>query len=101
MMPGLSVPLAIDVEYETSYRNHCKKQSASYAEYAGRGETMNRIIGLALLGIGGVAVALAQAPPHWTAAPEIDPASGASVLVMAAGILILIRGRRRRKSRSV
>jgi hypothetical protein len=46
------------------------------------------IVGLILLVIG---------PPHWMG-PEIDPASGASALALVAGTLILIRGRRKKRS---
>ena len=50
---------------------------------------MCTIVGLILLSIG---------PPHWQQGPEIDPASGASALALVAGTLILIRGRRKKRS---
>jgi hypothetical protein len=54
---------------------------------------MYKITGLVLLGIGVGAVAIAE---HWTAAPEIDPASGTSALALVAGAFVLVRSRRKR-----
>ena len=62
--------------------------------------SMCRIIGLVLLGIGVGAVAMAQSyPAHWSA-PEIDPASGASALALVTGTFVLIRSRRKRNKRA-
>jgi hypothetical protein len=52
---------------------------------------LQRLAGLILLGIGACAV-MAAAPP---VAPEIDPASGVNALALAAGALLVIRGRRK------
>lgn len=51
---------------------------------------MHKILGFTLLGIGISAVLQAGI------APEIDPASGASVLALIAGTVVLIRGRRKK-----
>jgi hypothetical protein len=58
---------------------------------------VSRIVGLILVVIGAGAFAMAQ-DAHWQQGPEIDPASGASALALAAGTLILIRGRRKKRS---
>jgi hypothetical protein len=49
-----------------------------------------KIAGFALLSIGMSSVCQAAF------VPEIDPASGASALAMLAGVMLMIRGRRRR-----
>jgi hypothetical protein len=51
---------------------------------------MNKIVALVLLGIGAGVAAMA------TPAPEIDPASGASAVALLAGMVVVIRGRRRK-----
>jgi len=52
---------------------------------------MNKLIAVALLLLGGSAVAMA-AP----LAPEIDPASGANALALIAGGLMILRSRRKK-----
>ena len=60
---------------------------------------MKKIVGFTFSGIGmGVALMASARAPHF-AGPEIDPASGRSALALLAGILVLIRGRRKRQSR--
>ena len=54
------------------------------------GKSVQKLIGMILLVIGSASVAIA-AP----AVPEIDPTSGASVLALIAGALLIIRGRRK------
>jgi hypothetical protein len=49
---------------------------------------MRKILALVLLGIGSGAVAMA-------AVPEIDPASAGSALALLAGVVVMVRGRRR------
>ena len=48
-----------------------------------------RLVGLMLLLIGVSGLAMALAP----AAPEIDPSSGTSALALLSGALLVIRGR--------
>ncbi len=50
---------------------------------------MNKLIALALLFVG-FSIAL----PALNVAPEIDPASGANVLALIAGCLMILRSRR-------
>jgi len=52
-------------------------------------QTITKIAGLTLLGIGMSSVCLAVTP-------EIDPAAGGSALALLAGAMLMIRGRRRR-----
>ena len=52
---------------------------------------MRRILAIALLGIGSGVIAMAALP-----SPEIDPASAGSALVLLAGTLLVMRGRRRK-----
>ena len=51
---------------------------------------MMKVAGLTLLGIGMSSICLASGTP------EIDPASGGSALAMLAGVMLMVRGRRRR-----
>jgi len=51
--------------------------------------TLTKVSGLLLLAIGASSVCFASA------APEIDPVSGANALALLAGTLLVIRGRRR------
>jgi len=52
---------------------------------------MTKIIGMTLLLIGVSGLAMAQG----VAAPEIDPSSGASALVLLSGALLVLRGRKK------
>ncbi len=53
---------------------------------------MQKLIGMTLLMIGSAAIALAQAGP----APEIDPASVTSGLVLLGGVVLVVRASRRK-----
>jgi hypothetical protein len=55
---------------------------------------MRRIFELALLTVAVVGSVLAVPPS--APAPEIDPGTGASALTLLSGVLLVIRGRRKR-----
>ena len=53
------------------------------------GKSVQKLIGMILLVIGSASVATAAK------VPEIDPTSGVSALALIAGVLLIIRGRRK------